>query len=71
MEMRAERGWASFKMTLQRWVTETTEFNLRLEKKNEAENRQTIKKKSTCIAGQTPRDGGQGVGAHCHEQLQM
>jgi hypothetical protein len=44
MEMRAERGWASFKMTSQRWVTETTEFNLRLEKKNEAENRQTIKK---------------------------
>jgi hypothetical protein len=44
MRMRAERGWATFKMTSHKWVAETAEFNLRLEKLNTEANRPTIKK---------------------------
>ena len=33
MEMRAERQWASFRMTPPKWVTETSEYNLRLQKR--------------------------------------
>lgn len=31
MQMRAERGWASFKLTPQKWVVETTAYNARLQ----------------------------------------
>jgi hypothetical protein len=34
MEMRAERQWASFRMTPQKWVTETMEYNSRLQKQD-------------------------------------
>ena len=34
MEMRAERGWASFKMTPHKWVVETANYNTRLEELN-------------------------------------
>jgi len=34
MAMRAERQWASFRMTLQKWVTETMEYNSRLQKED-------------------------------------
>jgi hypothetical protein len=44
MQLRAERGWASFKMTSHKWVAETAEFNARLEKCNAEANRQTIQK---------------------------
>jgi len=34
MEMRAERQWASFRMTPHKWVTETMEYNSRLQKRD-------------------------------------
>ena len=34
MAMRAERQWASFRMTPQKWVTETMEYNSRLQKED-------------------------------------
>ena len=34
MEMRAERQWASFRMTPHKWVTETNEYNARLHKQD-------------------------------------
>jgi hypothetical protein len=44
MEMRAERGWASFKMTSRKWVNETAEYNKRLTEKNRKAGLPTIEK---------------------------
>lgn len=40
MKMRAERGWASFKMSPQKWVVETAAYNTRL---NELEKNKEIR----------------------------
>jgi hypothetical protein len=44
MDMRAERGWASFKMTPYKWVAETVSYNARLEELNKKADKPFIPK---------------------------
>jgi hypothetical protein len=44
MDMRAEKGWASFKMNPRLWVIATNEYNLQLEALNQTKNVPTIHK---------------------------
>lgn len=42
VDMRAEKQWASYRMTSHRWVSETREYNQRLKAKNDGEKQLTI-----------------------------
>lgn len=44
MEMRSQKGWASFRMNSNKWVVETAEYNRRLAATNQSRGLETIKK---------------------------
>lgn len=44
MDMRSERGWATFNMSAHKWVTETSEYNRRLTDRNTQLSQSTIPK---------------------------
>jgi hypothetical protein len=44
MDMRAEFGWISFRMTPKQWALVTKTYNTRLEEKNRANGLETVKK---------------------------
>jgi hypothetical protein len=52
MAMRAERGWASFKMTAHKWVTETDLYNTRLEEVDRKASRTTVRKNPRALMDQ-------------------